>query len=57
MFDTVIIEDTLEVKIADFFQKECIRDFRKKIMDISTIVMPALIVPFFSRVGRPKLFS
>ena len=30
MFDTTIIEDTLEVKTADFFQKECIRDFRKK---------------------------
>ena len=38
------------------FSKRVHQRLSKKIMDISTIVMPALIVPFFSRVGRPKLF-
>ena len=30
MFDTTIIEDTLEVKTADFFQKSASETFEKK---------------------------
>ena len=57
MFDTIIIEDTLEVKTADFFQKECIRDFRKKNHGYIYHCDACIDCAIFFKSGQAKTFS